>query len=119
MLFFGWDSGIIFEFAFDYAIKRNNNDDENDGVEGSVRVLVLMAGSRRKGGNKAKVKNLSLGDLVLAKVKGFPPWPAKVSSFFFNLLFYYYCYYYFFLSSILGLFLYSDYYIFNFLFLNL
>ncbi|XWS09155.1 hypothetical protein CRYUN_Cryun40dG0061900 [Craigia yunnanensis] len=38
-----------------------------------------MAGSRRKGGNKAKVKNLSLGDLVLAKVKGFPAWPATIS----------------------------------------
>ncbi|KAK8281271.1 hypothetical protein V6Z12_D09G227300 [Gossypium hirsutum] len=36
-----------------------------------------MAGGRKKGGNKAKVKNLSLGDLVLAKVKGFPAWPAK------------------------------------------
>ncbi|MBA0740490.1 hypothetical protein Gogos_013686, partial [Gossypium gossypioides] len=39
-----------------------------------------MAGGRKKGGNKAKVKNLSLGDLVLAKVKGFPAWPAKVDS---------------------------------------
>ncbi|XP_039062251.1 ENHANCER OF AG-4 protein 2-like [Hibiscus syriacus] len=38
-----------------------------------------MAGSRKKGGNKAKVKNFSLGDLVLAKVKGFPAWPAKIS----------------------------------------
>ncbi|KAK4769179.1 hypothetical protein SAY86_027329 [Trapa natans] len=32
------------------------------------------------GGNKAGSKpHLSLGNLVLAKVKGFPPWPAKVS----------------------------------------
>lgn len=39
-----------------------------------------MAGGRRKGGNKAKAKSqLSLGDLVLAKVKGFPAWPAKIS----------------------------------------
>ncbi|KAK9009731.1 hypothetical protein V6N11_036259 [Hibiscus sabdariffa] len=38
-----------------------------------------MAGSRKRGGNKAKVKNFSLGDLVLAKVKGFPAWPAKIS----------------------------------------
>ncbi|KAK4757971.1 hypothetical protein SAY87_019272 [Trapa incisa] len=37
-----------------------------------------MAGGRRRGGNKAAAK-LSLGDLVLAKVKGFPHWPAKVS----------------------------------------
>ncbi|XVF65226.1 hypothetical protein PTKIN_Ptkin09bG0230400 [Pterospermum kingtungense] len=38
-----------------------------------------MAGGRKKGGNKAKVKKLSIGDLVLAKVKGFPAWPAKIS----------------------------------------
>ncbi|PKI31579.1 hypothetical protein CRG98_048030 [Punica granatum] len=39
-----------------------------------------MAGTRKRGGNKVATKRqLSLGDLVLAKVKGFPAWPAKVS----------------------------------------
>ncbi|XP_057527878.1 ENHANCER OF AG-4 protein 2 isoform X3 [Amaranthus tricolor] len=39
-----------------------------------------MAPARKKGAHKTKSgSKLQLGDLVLAKVKGFPAWPAKVS----------------------------------------
>lgn len=38
-----------------------------------------MAPVRKRGGKGVKAKSeLRLGDLVLAKVKGFPAWPAKV-----------------------------------------
>ncbi|KAL1806822.1 hypothetical protein ACET3Z_029890 [Daucus carota] len=37
-----------------------------------------MAPGRRRGAKGAKTKQLKLGDLVLAKVKGHPAWPAKI-----------------------------------------
>lgn len=42
-----------------------------------------MAPSRKKGGAKAAAarRQWKVGDLVLAKVKGFPAWPAAVCAF--------------------------------------
>lgn len=45
-----------------------------------------MAPSRRKGGGKAAAaaaarRQWKVGDLVLAKVKGFPAWPATVCGY--------------------------------------
>lgn len=40
-----------------------------------------MAPGRRRGAKGVKTTSeLSVGDLVLAKVKGFPAWPAKVKK---------------------------------------
>ncbi|KAI4373145.1 hypothetical protein MLD38_011304 [Melastoma candidum] len=39
----------------------------------------MAGGGRHKGGRKDNVP-LRLGDLVLAKVKGYPAWPAKISN---------------------------------------
>lgn len=52
-------------------------------VQSKPLVVVAMAPSRRKGAGKAAVAAASrrqwkVGDLVLAKVKGFPAWPATV-----------------------------------------
>lgn len=46
-------------------------------------MVSLMAPSRRKGASKAAAaaaarRQWKVGDLVLAKVKGFPAWPAMV-----------------------------------------
>lgn len=47
-----------------------------------------MAGGRRRGAKGAKTKSeLNLGDLVLAKVKGHPAWPAKVCVYIYLYLF--------------------------------
>lgn len=38
-----------------------------------------MAPPKRRGGKAAACRQWRIGDLVLAKVKGFPAWPAKIS----------------------------------------
>ncbi|KAH9323709.1 hypothetical protein KI387_018348 [Taxus chinensis] len=39
-----------------------------------------MAPAKRRAGKASACQKWSLGDLVLAKVKGFPAWPAKISK---------------------------------------
>lgn len=57
-----------------------------------------MAPSRKKAGGKAAAASSArrewkgkVGDLVLAKVKGFPAWPAAVCDLVFFLLFLLFC----------------------------
>lgn len=62
-------------------------------IGGFEAFSIGMAPSRRKGASKAAaaaaaaLRQWKVGDLVLAKVKGFPAWPATVYIFLFQFVF--------------------------------